>query len=72
MEKYMKIHTNEPPKWPQRSETYIHFIIKIQPLTLWSRVLLNEAIVTQLVKKFSAFYETQGELPCSQAPTTGT
>jgi hypothetical protein len=36
------------------------------PLTSWSRVLLEKLVVTQLVKKFSAFYGTQGSLPRSQ------
>jgi len=29
-------------------------------------------VVTQLVKKFSAFYGTEGPLPCSQELATGT
>jgi len=28
-------------------------------------------IVTQLVKKFPAFYQTQSPLPCSKEPATG-
>jgi hypothetical protein len=28
-------------------------------LSLWSRVLIEKLVVSQLVKKFSAFYETQ-------------
>jgi hypothetical protein len=37
--------------------------------TPWNRVLEN-LIVTQLVKKFATFYGTQSSLPCSQEPTT--
>jgi hypothetical protein len=33
--------------------------------------LLQKLIVTQLIKKFSAFLETEGSLPCSQQPATG-
>ena len=39
-------------------------------LTARSRVLLEKLTVPQLVKKFSAFYETKGSLPSSQQPAT--
>jgi hypothetical protein len=34
-------------------------LIKWYTVTLWSSVLLEKLIVTQLVKKFPVFYETQ-------------
>jgi hypothetical protein len=34
-------------------------------LTPWSSVLLQKLIVTQLVKKFPAFYGTESSAPCS-------
>jgi hypothetical protein len=40
-------------------------------LTVWSRVLLGKLRVVQLVKKFPAFYRTQGSLLCSQEYTSG-
>jgi hypothetical protein len=40
-------------------------------LSPWSRVLLEELLVTQLVKKFPTFYGTKDSLPCSKGPTTG-
>jgi len=39
-------------------------------LTLWSRVLLEKLIGSQLVKKFRALYGTQNSLPHSQMPAT--
>jgi hypothetical protein len=36
----------------------VFLIVKLQKLTLWSRVLLDKLIVTQLVKKFRSFYGT--------------
>jgi len=38
--------------------------------TQWSRVLLEKLIVTQLVRKFPAFYGPEGSLLCSQDSTT--
>jgi hypothetical protein len=35
-------------------------------LILWSRILLEELIVAQLVKKFIAFNGIVGSLPCSE------
>jgi hypothetical protein len=41
-------------------------------LTPWCRLLFEKLIVTQLVKKYPAFFmETEISLPCSQKPTTG-
>jgi hypothetical protein len=40
-------------------------------LTPRSRVLLENLTVTQLSKKFPAFYGTGSSLPCSQGPATG-
>ena len=39
-------------------------------LNPWSRVLLEKPISTQPVKKFPAFMEPEGSLPCSQKPAT--
>jgi hypothetical protein len=39
-------------------------------LTPWSRVLLEKVAVAHLIKKFPAFYESEGLLMCSQDPTT--
>jgi hypothetical protein len=43
----------------------------INKLIPWSRVILEKLIVAQLVKKLSAFYGTEGALPCSQMSATG-
>jgi hypothetical protein len=48
--------------------TFIPNSIKLIP---FSRALLEKLIVTQLVKKFPAFYGTSRFLPCSQQPATG-
>jgi len=41
-------------------------------LTPWCRLLFEKLIVTQLFKKWSAFFmEHEGSLPCSQKLTTG-
>ena len=39
-----------------------------QSLTPWSGILLEELTGSQLVKKFPAFYGTQGPLPHSHGP----
>jgi hypothetical protein len=40
-------------------------------LTTWCRILFEKLTVTQLVKKYSAFFmEPEGSLPCSQKPAT--
>jgi len=39
-------------------------------LTPWSRALLEKLTGSQLVKRFSVFYETQGSLPHLQVPAT--
>jgi hypothetical protein len=41
-------------------------------LTPWCRILFKKIIVTQLIKKYPAFFmETEGSSPCSQKPATG-
>jgi hypothetical protein len=41
-------------------------------LTTWCRTLFEKLIVTQIVKKYPAFFmEPEGSLPCSQKPATG-
>jgi hypothetical protein len=40
-------------------------------LSPWNRGLLEKLTVIQLGKKFPAFYEPKGSLPCSQRTTTG-
>jgi hypothetical protein len=39
--------------------------------SLWSRVLHEKLIVTQLVRNSPPFTEPKGSLLCSQGPTTG-
>jgi len=55
--------------WLFDKEHFIRFATN-QP-TPWSRVLLDKLTVTQLVKKFSAFYGPKGLSPSSQEPATG-
>jgi hypothetical protein len=41
-------------------------------LTPWCRTLLEKLILTQLVKKYPAFFrELEGSLPCSQKAAIG-
>jgi hypothetical protein len=41
-------------------------------ITPWCRILCEKLIVTQLVKKYPAFFmEPEGSPPCSQKPATG-
>jgi hypothetical protein len=41
-------------------------------LAPWCRILFENLIVTQLVKKYPAFFmEPEGSLPCSRKSTTG-
>jgi len=49
----------------------LFFRLLIDKPTSWSRILLEKLIVTQLVKKFPAFYWTQTFITVSQEPATG-
>jgi len=41
-------------------------------LTAWSRILFEKLIVTQLIRKYPAFFmEPKGSSSCSQKPVTG-
>jgi hypothetical protein len=46
--------------------TDYYFTQLTNKLTPWSTVLLEKLTFTQLVKKFPAFYERKGSLPCWQ------
>ena len=57
--------------WPQhtiRKRTYIFICLLNYLLTAWSRTLLEKLTCTQIVRKCSSFYETEGSLPHSQVP----
>jgi hypothetical protein len=41
-------------------------------LTPWCRVLFENLIITQFIKKYPAFFmEPEGSSPCSEKPATG-
>ena len=48
----------------------MHTYLLTYLLTPWSRVLLEKLIGSQPIKKFPAFYGTEGSLPHSQVPAT--
>jgi hypothetical protein len=53
------------------THTHITYLLTYS-LTQWCRILFENLIVTQLVKKHPAFFmENEGSLPCSQKPVTG-
>jgi hypothetical protein len=47
----------------------LQFYLLTYLLTPWCRILFEKLIVTQLIKKYPAFFmEPEGLLPCSQKP----
>jgi hypothetical protein len=53
-------------------ETYFLHLVGKDELTPWNRwVLLQKPPVTQLLKNFTNFIESEGSLPCSKEPATG-
>jgi hypothetical protein len=74
-------HSHYTPSWRgaqlqkinhRNLTTYLLTYLLTYSLTSWCRILFEKLIVTQLIKKYPAFFmETEGSSPFSQKPVTG-
>jgi hypothetical protein len=57
---------SDPETHYYQTPVYCVILLKLIEISSWRRDLPEKPVVTQLVKKFAAFYGTQNLLPCSQ------